>query len=184
VPARRSQVAFATAHGPSQRRAWTLMRVSRSALHYPLADGREGRASAGADGGAVGAVSALRLPPHLQLSRTRRARDELWPGASPVAVCTAAGAAQTATKAGRHGTPPPEYTNGREPGVKLRLRIRLVREGAATRVSDRHRRVDGGTLGDRGRRPAQVWPRDRGAVTARLGTRRAALYAFRQRPTF
>ena len=34
VPARRSQVAFATAHGRSQRRACTLMRVSRSALQY------------------------------------------------------------------------------------------------------------------------------------------------------
>ena len=34
VPARRSQVAFATAHGLSQRRACTLMRVSRSALQY------------------------------------------------------------------------------------------------------------------------------------------------------
>ena len=34
VPARRSQVGFATAHGLSKRRACTLMRVSRSALHY------------------------------------------------------------------------------------------------------------------------------------------------------
>jgi putative transposase len=34
VPARRSQVGFATAHGLSQRRACTLMRVSRSALRY------------------------------------------------------------------------------------------------------------------------------------------------------
>ena len=34
VPARRTQVTFATAHGLSQRRACTLMRVSRSELHY------------------------------------------------------------------------------------------------------------------------------------------------------
>ena len=34
VPARRSQVAFATGHGLSQRRACTLIGVGRSALHY------------------------------------------------------------------------------------------------------------------------------------------------------
>lgn len=34
VPARRSQVAYATGHGLSQRRACTLIGVGRSALHY------------------------------------------------------------------------------------------------------------------------------------------------------
>ena len=34
VPARRSQVAFATGRGLSQRRACTLVKVGRSALHY------------------------------------------------------------------------------------------------------------------------------------------------------
>lgn len=34
VPARRSQVAYATSHGLSQRRACTLIGVGRSALHY------------------------------------------------------------------------------------------------------------------------------------------------------
>jgi hypothetical protein len=34
VPARRSQVAFATGRGLSQRRPCTLVKVGRSALHY------------------------------------------------------------------------------------------------------------------------------------------------------
>ena len=34
VPARRQQVAYATAHGLSQRQACTLVKVGRSALHY------------------------------------------------------------------------------------------------------------------------------------------------------
>ena len=34
VPARRHQVAYAAAHGLSQRRACTLVKVGRSALHY------------------------------------------------------------------------------------------------------------------------------------------------------
>jgi len=34
VPARRGQVAYATGHGLSQRRACTLVKVGRSALHY------------------------------------------------------------------------------------------------------------------------------------------------------
>ena len=35
APARRSQVAFATGRGLSQRRACTLVKVGRSALRYP-----------------------------------------------------------------------------------------------------------------------------------------------------
>ena len=39
VPARRSQVAFATGRGLSQRRACTLVKVGRSALHYGSIEG-------------------------------------------------------------------------------------------------------------------------------------------------
>ena len=64
VPARREQVAYATRRGLSQRRACTLLKVARSALRYRSTKADEGCAGAGADGGAVGAVPALRLPAH------------------------------------------------------------------------------------------------------------------------
>src|SRR5262249_59434527 len=56
------------------------------------------RRTCGADEGAVGAVSALRLSSHPHLSRARRLPHEPWPGISAVAGCwPAVGAQATVT---------------------------------------------------------------------------------------
>ena len=72
-------------------------------------------------------------------------------------------------------------TNGREPGLVVRLRLRLVRQRPAVEVPDRHRRVDEGRSCDRSRRPHPLGPCDRGAVASGQRARRAALSALRQR---
>ena len=56
--------------------------------------GRAGRAGAGSDEHPVGAISALWLPPHPDLSGAARSPDERRSGLAAVASCRVAGAAQ------------------------------------------------------------------------------------------
>ena len=85
---------------------------------------------------------------------------------SAVAMCPAAGAAPATAQAHRQRPPEAAGTDRRQPGVVLRLRVRLVRQWPAAQVPDRHRRMDPGGPGDRGRWPDPLGPRHRGAVAA------------------
>ena len=64
VPARRAASGVCDGPGPVAAAGLHAASVARSALALSIAQAREGRAGAGADGGACGAVSALRLPAH------------------------------------------------------------------------------------------------------------------------
>ena len=64
VPARRDQVAYATAPGPVAAAGLHADQGGAIGVALSIADGGEGCARAGADGGAGGAVSALRLSAH------------------------------------------------------------------------------------------------------------------------
>jgi len=138
-----------------------------------LDEADEGCAGAGADGGAFGAVSALRLPADRDLPWPRRSRDELRARAPSVAAVATSGAAQASAKARRNRPPTSERSDGRQPGVVLRLRVRLVRQRSAAQVPDGHRRMDQRGSCDRGRRPHPLPSRDRSAVAAGVGARRA-----------
>ena len=170
VPARRAAVAYAMGRGLSQRRACTLLGVGRSALHYCSTKLAKDTPVLSADGGAFGAVSALRLSADRDLPWPGRSRDELRTCVPLVAARTAAGAAQASEKAHRDRAAAPERAERREPGVVVRLRVRLVRQRPAAQVPDRHRRVDQGGSCDRGRRPHPLRPRDRGVVAARVAS--------------
>src|SRR5689334_22876027 len=162
VPVRREQVAYAIRRGMSQRRSCTLLSVSRSALGYRSVKDTK-------DAPVLGRMTALAAQyPRFGYRRIRIFLDReghamswgrcyrLWrPAAAP---CADRG----------------------QPGVVLRLRVRLVREWAAAQVPDRHRRMDQGGAGDRGRWPPSLRPRYRGPVAPDQRARRAALSALRQ----
>lgn len=98
--------------------------------------GRAGRAGAGSDEHSVGAISALWLPPHPDLSGAARSPDERRPGLAAVASCRVAGAAQ-ATPSTRVGpTPSAAAGDGGTTRLGVRLRIRRVRQRPAVEVSD------------------------------------------------
>ena len=103
VPARRSQVVFATGRGLSQRRACTLVKVGRSALRYQSR-------MAVKDAPVMARMSELaaQYPRYgyrrIRISsRPRRSQDELRPGLSAVASGEAAGAEEAASQAHCHG---------------------------------------------------------------------------------
>ena len=75
---RREQVRFLQERGLSQRRACGLLDVPRSTLGYRLRQPAKDAAGAGGHEPVVGAVSALRLPPHSHLPAPRGS----WPWAS------------------------------------------------------------------------------------------------------
>lgn len=136
VPVRRLHVAYATGRGLSQRRACTLMDVSRSALayqsaraakdapvlarkaelsaHYPRYGYRRVAIFLARDGYPMSFSRAHRLS---QLARLQ------VPQKPPQADC---GRASTAQRAG-----------WRQSGVDLRLRVRLVRQRAEAEMPDR-----------------------------------------------
>ena len=112
VPARREAVAYATGRGLSQRRACTLLSVARSALAYRSAKPRRmrrcwrGWASSRAQYPRYG-YRRIR-----DLSRPRWSSDERRAGLSAVAAAPAAGAAEAAAQADRHGRPRPQAPTG------------------------------------------------------------------------
>src|SRR5215813_8344231 len=77
------------------------------------------RRTCGADEGAVGAVSALRLSSHPHLSRARRLPHEPWPGISAVAGCWPAVAAQASEEADRCCSAATATVVRAEPGMVL-----------------------------------------------------------------
>ena len=181
VPARRRQVAYGREHGLSARRDCTLFSVARSALSYQSRKAAKDAPRDRADEGAVGAVSALRLSAHPHLPRTRWPPHEPSPGASAVAGRRAASPAQAAEEAGRRRPSATASPVRAEPGVVLRLRLRLLRQRSAAQVPDRDGRVHQGGLGDRCRRPHPLCPRHRGAVAPGERARRPEFPAQRQR---
>ena len=90
------------------------------------------------DGDAVGAVPALRLPsrPHLPASRWSRHKHRLCPSA--VAVSKARRTVQPAVEAHRQRPATATSADRRQPGLVVRLHIRLVRQRPATQVPDHH----------------------------------------------
>ena len=91
-----------------------------------------------------------------------------------------AGAPPTSAQAHRQRTAKAAGADRRQPGVVLRLRLRLVRERPAAQVPDCHRRVDQEGGGDRGRWLHPLGSRHRGAFAAYQRARGAALFAFGQ----
>src|SRR4249920_3703134 len=140
----------------------------------------EGCAGAGADGGVGGTISALWLPADRDLSWPRRSCDELWTCAPSVAAGASSGATQAPKKAHRDRPPTPERADGRQPGVVVRLRVRLVRQRPAAQVPDRHRRMDKRGSCDRGGWPHPFRPRDRSVVAAGVRARRTTVFALGQ----
>jgi len=99
---------------------------------------------------------------------------------SAVEAGEAAGAEEAASQAHCYGTPASAGADGYQPGVELRLRVRLVRQRPAAEMPDGDRRMDQGRPRNRGRRPHPLSPSDRGAVASRQRARCSALPAFRQ----
>src|SRR5262245_15257239 len=179
VQARRTAVAYAIGRALSQRRACTLLKVARSALgyrsrkvekdapvlgrmselarQYPRYGYRRIRIFLGRDGHTMSASRAYRLwqAARLQVPR-RRPRKRIAAGRAPC-------------------------PDGCQPGVELRLRVRLVRQRTAAQVPDGDRRMDQGGAGDRGRWAHSLGTGDRGAGAARVRARSAAPPALRQR---
>ena len=137
VPARRSQVAFATAKGLSQRRACTPVKVGRSAFALSIAKAREGRGVL-ARMTELAAVSALWLPTRSHLSWPRRSQDSVERiGCGRLQRCRCRAAAE---ETHRQRPTAAQCADGCEPGVELRLRVRLVRQRSEAQVPDGDRR--------------------------------------------
>ena len=115
-----------------------------------LAAGGEGRPGADADGGAVGAVSALRVPTHPDFPGARWVRDERWPRLAAVAARRPAAPAPTATQARRHGPAAAAGAERRQPGLGDRLRVRCLRRRSPAQGPDGRGRAHQGGAGDRG----------------------------------
>lgn len=94
---------------------------------------RAGRTGAGSDGHPVGAVSALWLPPHPDLSGAARSPDERRPGLAAVASCWVAGAAQATPSTSVGPSPSAAAGDGGATRLGVRLRIRRVRQRPACR---------------------------------------------------
>ena len=179
VPARRSQVAYATGKGLSQRRACTLIKVGRSALTYRSRKGakdapvlkRMAELSAqyprygyrriaiflGRDGFKMSFGRALRLWQQAKLQvPKKRSRKRI-----------------------ASGRPRPNAPTG----ANQVWSYDFVFDGAANHQQLKcltgDRRVDEGWAGHRGRRAHSFRPCHRGAVAARLGARRADGSSFR-----
>src|SRR5262249_15630662 len=151
VPARRVAVAYATGKGLSQRRACTLLGVGRSALHYCSTKQKKDPPVLGAVAGLAAPKSRYCRPPVPGLPWPRRSCDELWTCTPSVASGPSSSTAQASEKAYRNRPPAAERADRRQPGVVVRLRVRLVCQRSAVEVPDRHRRMDKRGSRDRGR---------------------------------
>ena len=137
VPARRLQVVYATGKGLSQRRACTLLGVSRSALAYqsvrtakdaPVLTRMTALSAQYPRYGYRRIAIFLARDGHpMSFGRARR----LWR--------QAAGAAQASKKADRDRAATAQRTGGRQSDMELRFRLRLVRQWPEVEMPDRDR---------------------------------------------